>query len=133
MRFMMMVKGDSDYEAGAPPSQELITAISELTEDMMKTGILLDVGGLLPSAAGALVKAAGGKLTVTDGPFVETKELIGGYAILQASSKAEAIELGKQFMTLHTEILGPSYQGELEIRQMADGPPDADHANCRTA
>ena len=124
MRFMMMVKADSDYEAGAPPRRELMSAIGELTENMVKAGILLETGGLLPSFAGARVKAAGGKLMITDGPFVETKELIGGYAILRAKSKDEAIELGKRFMSLHADILGPSYEGELEIRQMADYPPD---------
>ena len=60
------------------------------------------------------------KLSVTDGPFAESKELIGGYAILQAGSKEEAIELGKVFMKIHVDVLGPSYQGELEIRQMSD-------------
>jgi hypothetical protein len=77
-------------------------------------------GGLLPSSAGARVRVAGGKLTVTDGPFAEAKELIGGYAILRASSKEEAIELGKDFMKLHADVLGSSYEGELEIRQMAE-------------
>jgi hypothetical protein len=60
-------------------------------------------------------------LSVTDGPFIESKELIGGYAILRASSKEEAIELGKIFMKIHVDVLGPSYAGELEIRQMFDG------------
>lgn len=125
MRYMMMVKGDKDYEAGAPPNPALMAAIGQLSEEMARAGVLLESGGLLPSLAGAKVKVAGGKLTVTDGPFTEAKELVGGYAILRAATKAEAIAHGKRFMALHAEVLGPSYQGELEIRQLADFGPEA--------
>jgi hypothetical protein len=121
LRFMMMVKGDQDYEAGLPPRPELAAAIGQLSAEMMQAGVLLEVGGLLPSARGARVRVSGGKVTVTDGPFAEAKELIGGYAIVKASSKEEAIELGRQFMALHAKILGPSYQGECEVRQLFDG------------
>jgi hypothetical protein len=117
---MMMVKADSNYETGAPLDARLIAAIGKHSADMTRAGVLLETGGLLPSSRGARVRAAGGKLTVTDGPFIESKELIGGYAILQASSKEEAIELGKVFMKIHVDVLGPSYEGELEIRQMFD-------------
>ena len=129
MRFMMIVKGDKNYEAGVPPRPELMAAIGKLSQEMISRGKLLDSGGLLPSSAGAKVRVGGGKLTVTDGPFTETKELIGGYAVLRADSREEAIELGKQFMKLHADILGPSYEGELEIRQFADfSPPVTEHA-----
>jgi hypothetical protein len=84
----------------------------------MKAGVVLDTGGLMPSSRGARVRVSGGKLTITDGPFAETKELIGGYAIIQAKSKAEAVELARQFMQAHADILGPSYEGECEVRQM---------------
>ncbi len=67
---------------------------------------------------GARILVGKGKMTVTDGPFAETKELIGGYAVLQANSKEEAIELGRQFMQIHIDVMGPGYEGELEIRQM---------------
>ena len=67
------------------------------------------------------MRVSGGKLTVTDGPFPETKELIGGYAIVQANSREQAIELGKQFMELHARVLGSSYDGECEVRQLFDG------------
>ena len=120
MRFMMIVKADKDYEAGVPPKAELIAAIGKLSEEMARSGILLESGGLLPSSAGARVRVAGKRLTVTDGPFAETKELVGGFAILQAKSKEEAIELGKRFMQVHAEVLGPSYEGELEVRQVYD-------------
>ena len=125
MRFMMMVKADRSYEAGVPPSGELIAAIGQLSHDMIKAGTLLDTGDLLPSSAGARVRVGGGKLTVVDGPFTEAEELIGGYAILQARSKDEAVEYGKRFMNLHADILGPAWEGELEIRRMADFDPGA--------
>ena len=120
MRFMVMVKANKDYEAGLPPKPELLAAIGKLSQDMVKAGVLLDTGGLLPSSRGARVRASGGKLSVTDGPFTETKELVGGYAIVQAQSRDEAVELGKQFMDVHVTVLGSSYDGECEIRQLFD-------------
>jgi hypothetical protein len=123
MRFLMMVKADKDFEAGRPPNPALMAAIGSLSEEMGRAGVLLETGGLLPSSAGAKVKVAGGKLSVTDGPFTESKELVGGYAIIRAASKAEAIAHGRRFMSLHAEVLGPSYEGELEIRQLADFEP----------
>ena len=80
------------------------------------------MGGLTSSARGARIRLAAGRLTVFDGPFVETKELLGGYAILKAASKPEAIELGRRFMQIHADILGPGAEMELEIREM-EGPP----------
>jgi len=120
MRFMVMVKADKDYEAGLPPNAELLAAIGKLSQDMVEAGVLLETGGLLPSSRGARVRASGGKLSVTDGPFTETKELVGGYAIVQAQSRDEAVELGKQFMEVHVTVLGSSYNGECEIRQLFD-------------
>jgi hypothetical protein len=120
MRFMMIVKANKDYEAGRPPSPELMAAIGKLTEEGMKSGVVLSNGGLLPSAKGARIRVGGGKLTVTDGPFAETKELVGGFAIIQANSRQEAIEEGSRFMQIHADVLGPAYEGELEVRQMYD-------------
>ena len=123
MRFMMIVKADDNYEAGVPPKPELMAAIGKLSEEMIKAGVLLDMGGLLPSSNGARIHVKQGKLTVTDGPFSEAKELIGGYAILQVKSKEEAIERGRRFMQLHADVMGPSFDGQLEIRQMPEAPP----------
>ena len=120
MRFMSIVKADKKFETGAPPDPKLMAAIGKLSEELMKAGVLLDTGGLLPSALGARVYAKGGKVTVKDGPFTEAKELIGGYAVLQVRSKEEAVELGKKFMQAHLDALGSSYEGELEVRQMFD-------------
>jgi hypothetical protein len=94
-------------------------AIARFSEEMVRSGVLVDTGGILPSAQGARVRLAGGKLTVTDGPFPETKELIVGYAIVQVASKAEAIEVSRRFMSIAGD-------GEGEIRQLvgpSDGPP----------
>lgn len=121
MRFMMMVKADKNYEAGIPPKPELLAAIGKLTDDMVRAGVLVQTGGLLPSSTGARVHVSRGKLSVTDGPFAETKELIGGYAIVEAASRDEAIQLGRRFMELHAAVLGPSYDGECEVRQLFDG------------
>jgi hypothetical protein len=123
VRFMMLVKGDKDYEAGTPPKPELVAAIGRLGEEMMKSGKLLEMGGLAPSAMGALLTLDGGSVRVTDGPFAESKEVVGGYAIMEAGSKAEAIELGKRFLQVHADALGRSYRAELEVRQLFDAPP----------
>ncbi len=119
MRFMTMVKADPSYEAGDPPSPELMEAIGALAEESARAGVLLEMGGLLPTRAGARIRVSRGKLKVIDGPFSEAKEVIGGYAILQVASKEEAIEQGKRFMALHARIL-PTWEGELEIRQLEE-------------
>ena len=123
MRFMMLVKGNSDYEAGQPPSPELMEAIGALAEKGFREGTLIEQGGLLPSSAGARIRVKDSKLRVIDGPFAEARELIGGYAIIEAASKAEAIRMGSEFMSLHAGILGPSFEGELEVRQLFEPPP----------
>lgn len=120
MRFMMLVKANKDFEAGAPPNPELIAAITKLSAEATARGVMVTAGGLLPSSQGVRIRAAAGKTSVIDGPFAETKELIGGYAIFDLESRDEAIESGRQFMQLHADILGSSYEGELEIRPMFD-------------
>jgi hypothetical protein len=131
MRYMMMVKGNKDYEAGMPPKKQLMEAIAKHGAELAKAGILLSTGGLMPSAKGTRILASGGNLKVIDGPFAEAKELIGGFAILKADSKEEAISLGKIFMQIHVDTLGPGYEGELEIRQMHDDPPPGQQPNLR--
>lgn len=121
MRFMMILKASARSEAGLPPNPELIAAIGKHAEKLKNSGALLEAGGLLPSSAGTRVRVAGQKVFVTDGPFTETRELVGGYAIFQLNSKEEAVRLGKEFMQLHADVLGPTYDGELEIRQIDEG------------
>ena len=108
MRFLSIYK---TVETGDLPTQEEMARMGKLVEDGMKAGFLLAVEGCMPSATGARVRLSNGKLTVTDGPFTESKEVVGGLAILQASSKEEAIELARQF--LHT-----AGDGECELRQL---------------
>ena len=85
-------------------------------------GQMVDAGGLAPSSQGTRIRAAKVTTSVTDGPFAETKELVGGYAVFNLNSKEEAVQIGTRFMQVHADILGPSYEGELEIRPMFDGP-----------
>jgi hypothetical protein len=126
MKYMMMVKLDGDcedarkYAAGAPPPAALQEAMGKLIEKMLQSGALVSTGGLRPFADGARIQVAEGKLSVIDGPYIESKEVIGGYAILEAMSKKEALQWGEEFMQIHIDILGSSWVGELEIRQMAD-------------
>jgi hypothetical protein len=119
---MMMMKCQKGTEAGNPPDPRLMAAIGKHSGEAAKAGILLSTGGLLSSAKGALIQVANGKANIIDGPFAETKELIGGFAILNADSKEDAIRMGREFMQLHIDILGSSYSGEMEIRQMWDEP-----------
>src|SRR5882672_4599125 len=113
MRFMMIVKASKESEAGVMPSNELIAAMTKYNEELMKAGVLLDLSGLQPTAKGARVKFSGGRVTVTDGPFVETRELIAGYWIIQVKSKQEAVEWAKRVPAPH----GEGQEGEIEIRQ----------------
>jgi hypothetical protein len=120
MRFMLIAMATQNSEAGCAPTRELMAAIGKLSEDMTRAGTLLEMGGLAPTSKGARLRLSGGKVTVTDGPFTEAKEVIGGYAIVQVQSKAEAIELSRRFLQLHADVLGPSYQAESEVRQFFD-------------
>ena len=119
MRYMMIVK---HKEAQGMPPKELMDAIGKLTEEAIKDGTLLGNGGLLPTAAGANVRLSGGRVTVTDGPFTEAKEIIGGYALFELKSKEEAIEGAVRFMELHKKHW-PGWEGETEVRQIF-GPED---------
>ena len=115
MRFMIIVKATKDSEAGVMPDEKLLAAMGKFNEELAKAGVMLAGDGLHPSSKGARVRFSGAKRTLIDGPFAETKELIAGYAILEAKSKEEAIELAKRFL----KVVG---EGETEIRLMHGGP-----------
>ena len=117
MRFMMIVK--QAQENGFPP-KELIDAINKLSEEAVRAGTMLSNGGLTHSAQGARVQLSGGKVTVSDGPFTESKEIIGGYAQFEMKSKEESVESAVHFMELHKKYW-PGWEGETEVRQMMDG------------
>src|SRR3989454_10245973 len=112
MRFMVLVKADKSSEAGVMPSQQLLTAMGKYNEELAKAGVLLAAEGLHPSSKGVRVRFAGGKKTVIDGPFTETKELIAGFWLWQVKSKKEAIEWVKR---CPNPMKGES---EIEIRQV---------------
>ena len=122
MRFMTIVKS---AETSARPPQALMDAIAKLGAEAAGKGVMVEMGGLLPTAMGARVRLAGGRLTVTDGPFTEAKEVIGGYAVYAVKSKEEALEWTRRFMALHQEHWR-GWEGEVELRQLYDppgGPP----------
>jgi hypothetical protein len=132
MRFMLIVKASKDSEAGVMPTEELLLAMGRYNDELMKAGVLLATDGLQPSSKGSRVKFSGGKITVTDGPFTETKELIAGFWLVQVRSKEEAIEWVKR-----CPAPMPGGEGEIEIRQvfeMEDFAPSAgveQHARLR--
>ena len=112
MRFMVLVKADKSTEAGAMPSEKLLTAMGKYNEELVKAGVMLAGEGLHPSSKGARVKFSGDTRTVIDGPFTESKELIAGYWLIQVKSKEEAIEWVKR---CPNPLEGES---EIEIRQV---------------
>jgi hypothetical protein len=115
MKFLSMYK---TVERGGPPSEDEICKMGKLIEEGMRAGTLLAAEGCLPSATGARVRVSNGKFTVTDGPFSEAQEVVGGLAILQANSKEHAIELVKNFLTVAGD-------GECELRQLFEAPAQA--------
>lgn len=114
MRFLSMVRINENE--GREPSAQLMADMGKLMEEMTKAGVLLDTAGLRPTSESVRVKTSNGKLSVTDGPFTEAKEVIGGYAILEAKSKEEAIELTKRFLKVH----GDEWVVECEVRQLEE-------------
>jgi len=109
----MLYKPDKGPESGRAPDPKHIAEMEQYIAEGYKSGVLVSTGGLHSSAKGARVRLSGGEVTVTDGPFTESKEVIGGYAIVQASSKEEAIEMARSFLKLAGD-------GETEVRQMMD-------------
>jgi hypothetical protein len=113
MRFMILLKANKDTEAGVPPDEKLLAEMGKYNEELVKAGVLLAGEGLQPSSKGARVKFSGGKRTVIDGPFTETKELIAGFWMIQVKSKEEAIEWVKRCPNPL-----PGGEAEIEIRQV---------------
>ncbi len=112
MRFLSIYK---TVERGVPPTPEEMERMGKLVEEGMKAGFLIAVEGCMPTATGARVRLAKGAVSVTDGPFTEAKEVVGGLAILKADSKAEAVQMAKDFL----EVAG---DGECELRQLYESP-----------
>ncbi len=116
MKYLSFIRHSESYR-GSPPPPALMEAMGKFIEKSYKDGTLVDTGGLLPSQDGVRVRLMDGKLTVTDGPFSESKEIIGGWAILKTVSKAEAIRIATEFMELHRKYW-PGFEGESEVRPM---------------
>lgn len=114
MRFLSIYKA---RERGVPPTAEEMAHMGRLIEEGMRQGYLLATEGCMPSVTGARIRLANGTISVTDGPFTESKEVVGGFAILKANSKAEAVEMVKSFL----QVVG---EGECELRQIYEAPAD---------
>jgi hypothetical protein len=118
MKYLTFIRHSESYRE-FPPPPALMDAMGKFIQKTTKDGTLVETGGLLPSKEGARVRLTNGKITVTDGPFSEAKEVIGGWAILKADTKAEAIRLATEFMELHRQHW-PGFEGESEVRPMFD-------------
>lgn len=118
MKFLMMIKG-SESLRGQPIPQGLMDAMDVFVNEGFKSGMLKDTAGLKPTAESFRVRLSGGKLKVTDGPFTEAKEVVGGYAIVELKSKEEALEMARKFMELH-RVHWPEFEGESEVRPIEE-------------
>ncbi len=112
MRFLSMIRIQEN--TGQVPSEQLMSDMGKLMEELTRTGNLISTAGLRPTSEGVRVRLRRGKLSKIDGPFTETKEVIGGYAILEAKSKDEAVELTRRFLKIH----GDEWDLECEVRQL---------------
>ena len=125
MRFMIVVKATRDSEAGVMPDEKALSEMAKYHEELQRAGVLLDASGLQATSKGWRIKYAGQKRTVVDGPFIEAKELIAGYTIIQVKSKEEAIEWARRFPNPSLD----GKEGEIEVRQLFElddfGPSEA--------
>jgi hypothetical protein len=118
VKYLMLIKHDESYRS-QPIPQGLMAAMGEFVTSQMKRGVIKDTAGLKPTSEAFRVRSSGGKLSFTDGPFTETKELVGGFAIADVRSADEARELARQFMELH-RIHWPAFDGTCEVRPLED-------------
>jgi len=119
MQFLMLIKiaNNTDYEAGKPVPPELEAAMGKLMSEWTKAGAMVSAAGLRPTSQGARLRLSAGKVDIIDGPFAETKEVVGGFFILEAKDKSAVVNMTKRFVELHREILGKDFQLECELRQ----------------
>lgn len=116
MKYLALIRHAESYrDAGPPPA--LMEAMGRFVQKSLQDGSLVDTGGLLPSKDGFRIRLSKGLISMTDGPFSETKEVIGGWAILKGDSKAEALRIAQEFMELHRKYW-PQFEGEAEVRPM---------------
>ncbi|WP_263169567.1 YciI family protein [Streptomyces sp. SCSIO ZS0520] len=115
-RFLSLVRIDEKNAPAEGPSEEMMERMNALLEEITKAGVMLDTAGLAPTAEGVRVRWEGGRISVTDGPFTETKEVIGGYALSQCKDMAEAVEWSKRFLKVHDD----HWTVTCEVRQIAE-------------
>lgn len=118
MKFLMLIKHAESYR-GQPLPQGLMDAMGVFVEQGFKSGLIKDTAGLKGTADGFRVRSSGGKLRVTDGPFTESKEIVGGYALIEVASSEEARDVARHFMELH-RLHWPAFEGECEVRPLED-------------
>lgn len=118
MKYLTFIRHAESYREATPP-RALMEAMDRFVTKALKDGTLVDTAGLLPSKDGARVRLAKGKIIVTDGPFTESKEVVGGYAILEAASTADAVRIATEFMELHRKHW-PGFEGESEVRPIEE-------------
>jgi hypothetical protein len=118
MKYLMLIKHSESYR-GDPIPQALMDAMGEFVTESFKSGVLKDTAGLKPTAEGFRVRSSKNRLTVTDGPFTEAKEIVGGYGLLEVDTKEEAMKVARQFMELHRQHW-PAFEGECEVRPLED-------------
>ena len=121
MKFMMFIKHAEDVRS-QPIPQGLLDAMGKFVEASFKSGVLKETAGLKPTAEGTRIRLSGGKLHVTDGPFTEAKEVVGGFAIVDVKSRQEALKIAREFMDLH-RVHWPGFEGESEVRPFDDYQP----------
>ena len=123
MRYMVIGTGPENLAASGPPPAALIEAIDRLSEEATKNGTLVSFGGLQPTSSGTRMRITNGKISTTDGPFTESKEVIGGFSIINVASKEAALEEARNFIELH-RVHWPKWEGEIEIRLMYEQEDD---------
>jgi hypothetical protein len=116
MKYLMLIKHSESYR-GEPIPQALMDAMGEFVNEGFKSGILKDTAGLKPTAEGFRVRSSKNRLSVTDGPFTEAKEIVGGYAMVEVASKEQAMKVARDFMELH-RVHWPAFEGECEVREL---------------
>ena len=118
MKFLMLIKHTESYRNETIP-QALMDAMGQFVGEGFKSGVLKDTAGLKPTAEGFRVRSSKNRLKVTDGPFTEAKEIVGGYALIEVASKDEAMKTAREFMELH-RVHWPAFEGECEVRRLED-------------
>ena len=118
MKYLMLIKHAESYRS-QPIPKGLMDAMGPFVDQGFKSGVLKDTAGLKPTSDGFRVRSGGGKLTVTDGPFTEAKEIVGGYALVEVKSREEALDFARRFMELH-RVHWPAFEAECEVRPMED-------------